>query len=87
MTIRLSAEQAEELQTVATVDNRPISEVIRAAIAEHIQQDRAYHDLPVLADALDDAGCDKPEIIAHCRGNGPHVRGCWVLDIILAKDR
>jgi len=38
MTIRLSAEQAEELQTVATVDNRPISEVIRAAIAEHIQE-------------------------------------------------
>ena len=38
MTIRLSAEQAEELETVATVDNRPISEVIRAAIAEHIQE-------------------------------------------------
>ena len=38
MTIRLSAEQAEELQTVATVDNRPISEVIRAAIAEHIRE-------------------------------------------------
>ena len=38
MTIRLSAEQAEELETVATVDNQPISEVIRAAIAEHIQE-------------------------------------------------
>jgi predicted DNA-binding protein len=38
MTIRLSAEQAEELETVATVDNRPISEVIRAAITEHIQE-------------------------------------------------
>jgi predicted transcriptional regulator len=38
MTIRLSAEQAEELETVATVDNRPISEVIRAAIAGHIQE-------------------------------------------------
>jgi predicted transcriptional regulator len=36
MTIRLSAEQAEELETVATVDNQPISEVIRAAIAEHV---------------------------------------------------
>jgi hypothetical protein len=36
MTIRLSADQAEELVTVATVDNQPISEVIRAAIAEHI---------------------------------------------------
>ena len=38
MTIRLSAEQAEELETVATVDNQPIAEVIRAAIAEHIQE-------------------------------------------------
>lgn len=38
MTIRLSAEQAEQLETVAAVDNRPISEVIRAAIAEHIEQ-------------------------------------------------
>jgi len=47
MTIRLSAEQAEELETVATVDNQPISEVIRAAISEHIQgrkQDAAFQD-------------------------------------------
>lgn len=36
MTIRLSAEQAEALETLATVEDRPISEVIRAAIAEHI---------------------------------------------------
>jgi predicted transcriptional regulator len=41
MTIRLSAEQAEELETVATVDNQPISEVIRAAIAEHITERKA----------------------------------------------
>ena len=38
MTIRLSAEQAEELETVATIDDRPISDVIRAAISEHIAQ-------------------------------------------------
>jgi predicted transcriptional regulator len=38
MTIRLSAEQAEELETVATVDKQPVSEVIRAAIAEHIAE-------------------------------------------------
>jgi predicted transcriptional regulator len=37
MTIRLSADQAEALETVATVDNRPVSEVIRTAIAEHIE--------------------------------------------------
>ena len=47
MTIRLSAEQAEELETVATVDNQPISEVIRAAIAEHIverKRDEQFQD-------------------------------------------
>lgn len=40
MTIRLSEEQAEELETVATVDNQPVSEVIRAAISEHIEKRR-----------------------------------------------
>jgi predicted DNA-binding protein len=47
MTIRLSAEQAEELETVATVDNQPIAEVIRAAIAEHIadrKRDEQFQD-------------------------------------------
>jgi predicted transcriptional regulator len=47
MTIRLSADQAEALETVATVENRPISEVIRAAIAEHIdvrKQDPGFQD-------------------------------------------
>jgi predicted transcriptional regulator len=41
MTIRLSADQAEELETVATVDNQPISEVIRSAIAGHIAERKA----------------------------------------------
>jgi predicted transcriptional regulator len=47
MTIRLSAEQAEELETVAAVDDRPISEVIRAAIADHIasrRRDEQFQD-------------------------------------------
>ena len=47
MTIRLSAEQAEELETVATVDNQPIAEVIRAAIADHIadrKRDTKFQD-------------------------------------------
>lgn len=44
MTIRLSADQAQELETVATVDNQPVSEVIRAAIAEHIESRRKDAD-------------------------------------------
>jgi hypothetical protein len=41
--------------------------------------------LAVLADALEHAGCDSAEILGHLRGPGPHVRGCWALDLLLAK--
>lgn len=41
--------------------------------------------LAILADALQDAGCDNTDILDHCRGQGPHVRGCWVIDAILGK--
>jgi hypothetical protein len=41
--------------------------------------------LAVLADALEEAGCADPEILAHLRGPGPHVRGCWVIDLLLGK--
>ena len=40
---------------------------------------------PLLADALQGAGCDNPDILDHCLGSGPHVRGCWVVDLILGK--
>jgi hypothetical protein len=45
----------------------------------------AFECLPVLADALEDAGCTEAAILEHCRGPGPHVRGCWVVDLILGK--
>jgi hypothetical protein len=54
-------------------------------IAEGIYADRAWDRLPILADALEDAGCTDPDVLAHCRGDGPHVRGCWVVDNILGR--
>ena len=42
--------------------------------------------LAVLADALEDAGCTDAEVLAHLRSEGPHVRGCWVLDLVLGKE-
>jgi hypothetical protein len=42
--------------------------------------------LHILADALQDAGCTEPDILAHCRSDGPHVRGCWVVDLLLGKE-
>ncbi len=53
--------------------------------ANAIYADSAYKNLPILADALEDAGCDNADILSHCRGPGPHVRGCWVLDLLLGK--
>jgi hypothetical protein len=41
--------------------------------------------LAILTDALEDAGCDSADILSHLRGPGPHVRGCWVLDLLLGK--
>ena len=52
---------------------------------QSIYDDRAFDWMPALADALHDAGCDNDEILSHCRGPGPHVRGCWVVDIILGR--
>jgi hypothetical protein len=38
--------------------------------------------MPILADALMDAGCENEDILDHCRGEGPHARGCWILDML-----
>jgi hypothetical protein len=53
------------------------------AIARRIDGERTFHDLPILADALEEAGCADPGILDHCRQRGEHVRGCWVVDLIL----
>ncbi len=54
-------------------------------LARGIYDDRAFDRLPILADALLDAGCDDGDLLAHCRSDGPHVRGCWVVDLVLGK--
>jgi hypothetical protein len=54
-------------------------------LAQAIYDGRRFADLPVLADALEEAGCDSADLLAHCRQPGEHVRGCWVLDAILGK--
>jgi hypothetical protein len=54
-----------------------------AKLARAIADEGRFADLPVLADALEEAGCTGGQILAHCRKGGEHVRGCWVLELIL----
>jgi hypothetical protein len=51
-------------------------------LAQSIRTEEAYDRLPLLADALERAGCNEPAIIGHLRIGGPHLRGCWVLDLL-----
>jgi hypothetical protein len=48
-------------------------------------RNRTFDDLPILADAVEEAGCTDAAILSHLRSAGPHVRGCWALDLILGK--
>jgi hypothetical protein len=54
-------------------------------LAEHIYQEGCFDELPVLGDALEEAGCTEPRLLEHCRRAGGHVRGCWVLDLVLGR--
>ncbi|QDU23958.1 hypothetical protein [Urbifossiella limnaea] len=54
-------------------------------LARGMYESRDFATMPVLADALEDAGCANADVLAHCRDGGPHVRGCWVVDLVLGK--
>ena len=56
------------------------------ALARQMYESREFGAMPILADALQDAGCDSADILDHCRGPDPHVRGCWVVDLVLGKE-
>jgi hypothetical protein len=54
-------------------------------IAQDIYDERAFDRLPILADALEEAGCANRDVLNHCRSDAAHARGCWVVDLILNK--
>jgi hypothetical protein len=54
-------------------------------MARDIYDARRYEELPVLADALEEAGCTNQDILAHCRQGSEHARGCWVLDLLRGR--
>jgi hypothetical protein len=57
-----------------------------AKLAEAIYEERASDRLPILGDALEEAGCTSEELLSHCRAGGEYVRGCWAVDLLLGKE-
>lgn len=66
------------------VDPSWLTETV-VALVEGIYQERAFDRMPILADALEDAGCDDADVLNHCRQPGQHVRGCWVVDLLTGR--
>ena len=54
--------------------------------AQSIYDECAFDGMPILADVLEGAGCANQDLLKHCRQPGEHVRGCWVVDLILGKE-
>lgn len=54
-------------------------------LARGVYESRDFGPMPVLADALEDAGCTAADVLGHCRAGGPHARGCWVVDGLLGR--
>jgi hypothetical protein len=88
------AVQADLLRDIAGNPFRPVvldplwlaaGDGIVPRLAATIYQERAFDRLPILGDALQDASCTDCTILDHCRLPGPHVRGCWLVDLILGK--
>ncbi len=69
--------------TLLDPDRMPAS--VRS-LATQIYTSNHFSLIPILADALEDSGFDDADVLDHCRNPGDHVRGCWVLDLILGKD-
>jgi hypothetical protein len=57
-----------------------------ARLARAVYDERAFDRLPILADALEEAGCAEAELLGHLRGPGPHARGCWAVDLLLGQN-
>jgi hypothetical protein len=62
------------------------SDRIVPRLAQAIYDERRWGNMSFLSEALLDAGCDDDEVLTHCRAGGEHVRGCWVVDLLLGKE-
>jgi hypothetical protein len=89
------AEEAEQAKLIRDVFGNPFRPAVFDAswrsdtvlsLAKGMYGSRDFSAMPVLADALQDMGCEATDILNHCRDESiPHVRGCWVVDLVLNK--
>lgn len=89
--VRREAEKSAQAYLVRDIFNpfqqfsmAPFSSTVEA-LARAVHKDRDFTMLPILADALEDAGCTNFDILNHCRQPGAHFLGCWVVDLLLGK--
>jgi hypothetical protein len=89
-----AAAAAAQVSLLREVFGNPLREVkidkgwrtdTAVSLARQMYESRDFNAMPILADALQDAGCDNLDILNHCRSGGVHVRGCWVVDLLLGK--
>jgi hypothetical protein len=55
-------------------------------LAREIYAEEGFDRLHLLVDALETAGCNEPTILSHLRGNRRHLRGCWILDLLMGRE-
>ncbi len=79
-----SGDDVPEMKRLGAVTCPWLTETV-LGLAQHIYEARDFEAMPVLGDALEEAGADCVELLSYCRGPGPHVRGCWLLDLILGN--
>src|SRR5262249_28221863 len=90
------AERAAQCEVVRDIFGNPFRRITAraawlsstlTALACQMYESRDFSPMPILADALQDTGCDNPDILDHCRDtSATHVRGCWVVDLVLGKE-
>jgi hypothetical protein len=93
---RLVGEQAVQCSILRDIFGNPFHPIsfspqwrtdTTVMLARQMYESRDFSTMPILADALQDAGCDNDDILNHCRDESlPHIRGCWVVDLVLSKE-
>lgn len=85
----LPLDEAEKIIAAFTIDPAWLQHNDSAALrlAQEIRDKESFDVLPILADALEEAGCPNTEILTHCRAPGKHKHCCWVVELLLGPDR